>query len=128
MSEMEFVKAEMGGYQTDPTEQTVLLNVFISGVLDLLKLSRKDAVALCDALNEMFQSDIKTQAAFIRKSTTAIINETEHWSSVVCSDVYWSPLNDEWVVLIDSSEDATLISKIVAGLLRLGYDVSVISG
>jgi hypothetical protein len=73
-------------------------------------------------------TDIKTQASFIRRATTEIINETEHWSSVVCSDVYWSPLNDEWVVLIDSSEDATLASKIVAGLLRLGYDVSVISG
>ena len=72
--------------------------------------------------------DIKRQAAFVRKSTTEIINETEHWSSVVCSDVYWSPLNNEWTVLIDSSEDAALISKITAGLLRLGYDVSVISG
>ena len=73
-------------------------------------------------------TDIKTQASFIRRATTEIINETEYWSSVVCSDVYWSPLNDEWMVLIDSSEDATLASKIVAGLLRLGYDVSVISG
>ena len=73
-------------------------------------------------------TDIKTQAAFIRKSTTEIINETEYWSKVVCSDVYWSPLTNDWAVLIDSSEDATLISKITAGLLRLGYDVSVISG
>ena len=73
-------------------------------------------------------TDIKTQASFIRRATTEIINETEHWSSVVCSDVYWSPLNDEWMVLIDSSEDATLISKITDGLLQLGYDVSVISG
>ena len=73
-------------------------------------------------------TDIKTQATFIRRATTEIINETEHWSSVVCSDVYWSPLNDEWMVLIDSSEDTALASKIAAGLLRLGYDVSVISG
>lgn len=72
--------------------------------------------------------EIKRQAAFIRKSTTEIIKETEHWSKVVCSDVYWSPLNDEWTVLIDSSEDAALISKITDGLLHLGYDVSVISG
>ena len=73
-------------------------------------------------------ADIKTQAAFIRKSTTEIINETEYWSKVVCSDVYWSPLTNDWVVLINSSEDATLISKITAGLLQLGHDVSVISG
>lgn len=73
-------------------------------------------------------ADIKTQATFIRRATTEIINETEYWSSVVCADVYWSPLNDEWVVLIDSSEDTALASKIVAGLLQLGYDVSVISG
>ena len=59
MSEMEFVKAEMGGYQTDPTEQTVLLNVFVDGVLDLLKLSRVDAIALRDALNEMLPPDIR---------------------------------------------------------------------
>ena len=73
-------------------------------------------------------TDIKTQASFIRRATTEIINETEHWSSVVCSDVYWSPLTGDWVVLIDSSEDATLIAKIVAGLHQLGHDVSVISG
>lgn len=72
--------------------------------------------------------DIIAKAGSIRKATTAIINETEHWSKVVCSDVYWSPLTNEWVVLIDSSEDATLISKIVAELLQLGHDVSVISG
>jgi len=73
-------------------------------------------------------TDMIVKASSIRKATTEIINETEYWSTVVCNEVYWSPLTGDWVVLIDSSEDATLIAKIVAGLHQLGHDVSVISG
>ena len=86
-----------------------------------------DIIAKAGSIRKETTAIIKETTAII-KATTAIINETEHWSKVVCSDVYWSPLTNEWVVLIDSSEDATLISKIVAELLQLGHDVSVISG
>lgn len=88
----------------------------------------REIMSTTDFVRVGYASDIIAKAGSIRKATTEIINETEHWSKVVCSNVYWSPLHGDWVVLIDSSDNAALISKIIADLLQLGHDVSVISG